>query len=56
MILEPTTDLEELFFTAIIIITELPILVRSVEGPILVEQVGVDTTNLESTHEKDMLG
>ena len=56
MILEPTTDLEELFFTAIIIITELPILVRSVEGPVLVEQVGVDTTNLESTHEKDMLG
>ena len=57
MILEPTTGLEELFFTAIIIIiTELPILVRSVEGPVLVEQVGVDTTNLESTHEKDMLG
>ena len=58
IILEPTTGLEELFFTAIIIIiiTELPILVRSVEGPVLVEQVGVDTTNLESTHEKHMLG
>ena len=56
MIFEPTTSLEELFFTAIIIIAELPALVNSAEGPVLVEQVGVDTTNLESTHEKDMLG
>ena len=57
MILEPTITLEELFFTAIItIITESPILINFVEGPVLVEQVGADTTNLDSTHEKDMLG
>ena len=55
-ILGPTTGLEELIFTAIIITTEVLILVNSEEEPVLVEQVGVDTTNLESTHEKDMLG
>ena len=53
-ILGPTTGLEELIFTAIII-TEVLILVNSEEGPVLVEQEGVDTTNLVSTHEKDML-
>ena len=53
-ILGPTTGLEELIFT-VIIITEVLILVNSEEGPVLVEQEGVDTTNLVSTHEKDML-
>ena len=53
-ILGPTTGLEELIFTAIIIIVVL-VLVNSEEVPVLVEQEGVDTTNLVSTHEKDML-
>ena len=55
-ILGPTTGLEELIFTAIIITTEVLILVNSEEEPVLVEQVGVDTTNLVSIQKKDMLG